>query len=57
SRGYVNGFIGDVSLQVSYKTDPLLANVANLLVEYAQFSGTGIKCRLGMGHTVVNLET
>ena len=53
-RGHVNGFIGEVSLQISYKTDALLANVANLLIEYAQYSGTGIKSRLGMGHTVVN---
>lgn len=56
SRGYVNGFVGDVSLQIGYKTDALLANVANLLVEYAQFSGTGMKTRLGMGYTVVNRE-
>ncbi|MEB3887256.1 CRISPR system precrRNA processing endoribonuclease RAMP protein Cas6 [Lyngbya sp. CCY1209] len=45
------GFVGEVTLKALYKTDPLLANVANLLVQYAQFSGTGIKTRLGMGQT------
>jgi CRISPR-associated endoribonuclease Cas6 len=55
-RGYVNGFIGDVALQVLNRADPLLANVANLLVHYAQFAGTGVKTRLGMGQTQVHLE-
>jgi CRISPR-associated endoribonuclease Cas6 len=55
-RGYVNGFIGDVTLQVLNRADPLLANIANLLVSYARFSGTGIKTRLGMGQTEINLE-
>ncbi len=50
-RGYVNGFVGDVTLQVFNRADSLLANVANLLVQYAQFAGTGIKTRLGMGQT------
>jgi CRISPR-associated endoribonuclease Cas6 len=50
-RGYVNGFVGDVTLQIFNRADPLLANVANLLVQYAQFAGTGIKTRLGMGRT------
>lgn len=54
-RGYVNGFIGNVSLQIAQRADPLLAYIANLLVQYAQFAGTGIKTRLGMGKTVVNL--
>ncbi|MGB7439990.1 MAG: CRISPR system precrRNA processing endoribonuclease RAMP protein Cas6 [Coleofasciculaceae cyanobacterium] len=56
-RGYVTGFTGDVKLQVSYKVEPLLANVANLLINYAPFSGTGIKTRLGMGRTDMNLES
>lgn len=57
-HGYMNGFIGDVTLQVLSRTDPLplLANVANLLVQYAQFAGTGVKTRLGMGQTQVNLK-
>lgn len=55
-RGYVRGFIGDVTLQISQRADPLLAQVGNLLVEYAQFAGTGIKTRLGMGHTAINLS-
>ncbi|MDJ1180703.1 CRISPR system precrRNA processing endoribonuclease RAMP protein Cas6 [Roseofilum sp. BLCC_M91] len=49
NQGYVNGFVGKVTLQVLARTDPLLANVAHLLLEYAQFSGTGMKTRLGMG--------
>jgi CRISPR-associated endoribonuclease Cas6 len=52
-KGYVNGFFGDVTLQVLNRADPLLANVANLLVQYARFSGTGMKTRLGMGQTKV----
>lgn len=55
-KGYVNGFIGDVTLQVFNRADPLLANVANLLVNYAQFAGTGMKTRLGMGRTAINLN-
>jgi len=52
-KGFVNGFVGDVKLQVFQRVDPLLANVANLLVQYARFAGTGIKTRLGMGQTIV----
>ncbi|HIK08919.1 MAG TPA: CRISPR system precrRNA processing endoribonuclease RAMP protein Cas6 [Oscillatoriaceae cyanobacterium M33_DOE_052] len=52
-RGYVNGFTGEVTLQVMNGAEPLLANVADLLVVYAKFAGTGIKTRLGMGHTLV----
>ncbi|WP_235595805.1 CRISPR system precrRNA processing endoribonuclease RAMP protein Cas6 [Mastigocoleus testarum] len=50
-KGYVSGFIGDVSLQVFNSADELLANVANLLVHYSEFAGTGMKTRLGMGQT------
>ncbi|WP_066382225.1 CRISPR system precrRNA processing endoribonuclease RAMP protein Cas6 [Anabaena sp. CA = ATCC 33047] len=53
-KGFVNGFVGDVSLQVFHRADPLLANVANLLVQYAQFAGTGMKTRLGMGQTIIS---
>ncbi|OLP19170.1 CRISPR-associated protein Cas6 [Leptolyngbya sp. 'hensonii'] len=52
-QGQVTGFKGDVTLRVRGQIDPLLANVANLLVQYAQFSGTGIKTRLGMGQTLL----
>lgn len=55
-KGYVNGFVGDVTLQISHRTDSLLANVANLLVQYSQFAGTGIKTRLGMGQTQVKIN-
>ncbi len=55
-RGYINGFVGNVTLQIPYRTDSLLANVANLLVQYSQYSGTGIKTRLGMGQTKVKLD-
>jgi len=54
-KGYVNGFVGDVTLQLFHRTDPLLANVTNLLVQYARFAGTGIKTRLGMGQTFVDI--
>lgn len=56
-RGYVNGFVGDVTLQVFNRADSLLANVANLLAQYAQFSGTGIKTRLGMGQTELKFKS
>ena len=47
----VTGFVGDVSLRVMGWVDPLLGNVARLLVEYGGFAGTGAKTRLGMGTT------
>ncbi|GAB1543754.1 hypothetical protein NUACC21_64300 [Scytonema sp. NUACC21] len=56
-KGHVNGFIGKVTLQVFNRADPLLANVANLLVHYAQFAGTGMKTRLSMGQTQSNSES
>jgi CRISPR-associated endoribonuclease Cas6 len=49
-RGKIPGFTGIVNLRL-LQLDPLLANVANLLCQYARFSGTGIKTRLGMGVT------
>lgn len=52
-KGQLTGFTGNVTLQVLSRTEPLLANVATLLVHYAQFAGTGVKTRLGMGHTNV----
>ncbi|PZO58527.1 MAG: CRISPR-associated protein Cas6 [Phormidesmis priestleyi] len=55
-RGFVTGFTGTVNLKVLRHSDPLLANVAELLANYAQFVGTGIKTRLGMGETVLNTE-
>jgi CRISPR-associated endoribonuclease Cas6 len=55
-KGYVNGFVGDVTLQVLNRADELLANVANLLVHYAEFAGTGMKTRLGMGKTLIKLN-
>jgi CRISPR-associated endoribonuclease Cas6 len=51
-RGKIPGFTGGVNLRLS-SIDPLLANVANLLLQYARFSGTGIKTRLGMGLTMI----
>ena len=56
NKGMVNGFVGEVTLQALYKTDSLLVNVANLLVNYSQFAGTGIKTRLGMGQTLLNIN-
>lgn len=52
-KGQITGFQGNVTLQIMNHTEPLLANVANLLVHYAQFAGTGVKTRLGMGQTVI----
>lgn len=49
--GWMTGFMGDVTLQVISKIDPLVANVAHLLIAYSEFSGTGMKTRLGMGNT------
>lgn len=57
SRGYVSGFVGNINLQIPYRIDALLVNVANLLIQYSQYSGTGIKTRLGMGQTSANLYT
>ena len=51
-KGYVNGFVGDVTLQIFNRADPLLANVADLLVQYSRFAGTGMKTRLAMGQTI-----
>jgi len=42
-----------VTIQAIGKVDPLLANVAHLLVQYAGFAGTGIKTRLSMGQTEI----
>lgn len=53
-RGYVTGFTGSVVLQVPWRVEPLLSNVTNLLINYAHFSGTGMKTRLGMGKTIFN---
>jgi CRISPR-associated endoribonuclease Cas6 len=50
----ITGFTGEVSLKVLSRLDPLVANVANLLVQYAQFCGTGTKTRLGMGFTTIS---
>jgi CRISPR-associated endoribonuclease Cas6 len=54
-RGNITGFTGEISLQILAHVDPLLSNVANLLIHYAQFTGTGIKTRLGMGQTKIRL--
>lgn len=50
-QGQCTGFTGQVTLQAIGKVEPLLINVAHLLVNYAAFSGTGIKTRLSMGHS------
>lgn len=50
-RGYIQGFMGEVKLLTLPNTDPLLANVANLLISYGRWAGTGVKTRLGMGQT------
>ncbi|NEZ67830.1 CRISPR system precrRNA processing endoribonuclease RAMP protein Cas6 [Leptolyngbyaceae cyanobacterium CCMR0082] len=50
-KGNVSGFVGTATLSILYRSDPLLAQVANLLVHYGQFAGSGMKTRLGMGKT------
>jgi CRISPR-associated endoribonuclease Cas6 len=55
-QGRVTGFTGDATLQILSYADPLLANVANLLIRYAQFVGTGMKTRLGMGQTLIKKD-
>jgi CRISPR-associated endoribonuclease Cas6 len=50
-KGWVVGFTGDVTFTVLNRADSLLAQVCSLLVAYAEFSGTGMKTRLGMGRT------
>jgi CRISPR-associated endoribonuclease Cas6 len=52
-KGFLSGFTGEVSLKVLSRL-ALVANVANLLVQYAQFCGTGTKTRLGMGFTTIS---
>jgi CRISPR-associated endoribonuclease Cas6 len=49
-RSRIPGFMGSVQLHL-LSSDPLLVNVASLLLQYSRFSGTGIKTRLGMGTT------
>lgn len=49
----IAGFTGEVSLRVLSQADPLLTNVAHLLIQYSHFAGTGTKTRLGMGYTTV----
>jgi CRISPR-associated endoribonuclease Cas6 len=49
--GRITGFTGEITLQVLSRIDPLIANVTDLLVQYSNFSGTGMKTRLGMGST------
>ncbi|MFG6098452.1 CRISPR system precrRNA processing endoribonuclease RAMP protein Cas6 [Leptothoe sp. ISB3NOV94-8A] len=52
-KGNVSGFVGTATLSILYRSDPLLAQVANLLVHYGQFAGSGMKTRLGMGHSQI----
>lgn len=56
-QGYTTGFIGEVILQLPSRVEPLLANVAHLLVNYASFAGTGVKTRLGMGQTLKEVRS
>ncbi|WP_017295917.1 CRISPR system precrRNA processing endoribonuclease RAMP protein Cas6 [Geminocystis herdmanii] len=51
SQQKITGFTGEIKLKIPLKIDDLLANVANLLIHYADYCGTGIKTRLGMGNT------
>lgn len=55
-NSHITGFTGEITLNILNRTEPLLANVANLLLQYAQFTGTGTKTRLGMGFTLLRDE-
>ena len=50
-KGWITGFTGEVTLTLLRRTDPLLTQVVSLLLAYAEFCGTGMKPRLGMGRT------
>ena len=50
-EGRITGFTGEVTLTLLRRSDPLLVQVVALLAAYAEFCGTGIKSRLGMGRT------
>jgi CRISPR-associated endoribonuclease Cas6 len=50
-KSYITGFMGTVSLRTLPRIDPLLANVAELLIRYSAWASTGTKVRLGMGQT------
>jgi len=52
----ITGFTGEVSLNILSRADPLLTHVANLLINYSQFAGTGMKTRLGMGQTKIKMK-
>ena len=52
-KGSVSGFMGTATLSILHRSDPLLAQVATLLGHYGQFAGSGMKTRLGMGHTTI----
>ena len=55
-RSFVTGFLGEITLQIPRRTDPLISQVANLLVHYSNFCGTGAKTRLGMGYSQYQLR-
>lgn len=46
----IPGFLG--SLEISTKTNKDIANILRLLNAFSEFSGTGIKCSIGMGGTL-----
>jgi len=55
-KGYITGFTGTVTLTIPRHFDQLLANVAHLLCLYSSFASTGIKTRLGMGQTRIEIN-
>ncbi|MDD3840834.1 MAG: CRISPR system precrRNA processing endoribonuclease RAMP protein Cas6 [Clostridia bacterium] len=50
-KGYVKSFIGELVLNIS--GPETLASLANLIFEFANYSGIGIKTALGMGGVAV----
>lgn len=51
NQNKITGFVGEINLKIPQRVDDLIAHVANLLINYSEYAGTGIKTRLGMGHT------
>lgn len=54
NQNKVTGFVGEINFKIPQRADDLLANVANLLINYSEYAGTGIKTRLGMGYSLLN---
>lgn len=43
----INGFIGKLTIKITGSKN--ITNLINMLIDFAQYSGVGIKCAIGMG--------